>query len=127
MGRKAKTLTEKQKAEVETLAAFLSAQEIADYLGIARSTFFKMKDADEEINGLYKKGRAKAVATVAQSLVKSAIGGCTTSKIFYLKTQAGWSEKQDEKRNSDAPPLNINFSVSEAKHDIQITEGKKEE
>lgn len=92
MGRRPKTLTEAQKAEVETLAAVLTAEQIADYFGIGRTTFFAMMNRDGEIAERYKRGKARAVGASAQSLIAKARAGDTTSMIFYLKTQAGWRE-----------------------------------
>lgn len=92
MGRRALELTAAQKAEVETLAAVLSAAQIADYFGIGRTTFFAMIRRDEEIAERYKRGKAKAIGAIAQSLITKARAGDTASMIFYLKTQAGWRE-----------------------------------
>ena len=49
MGRPPITLSPDQVHEVETLAALLSVQQIADYLGIARSTFFALLERDPVI------------------------------------------------------------------------------
>lgn len=87
-------LTDKQKAEVETLAAVLTQEQIADYLGISRRTFNDILERDEEVFAQYKKGKAKSVGAVAQSLVQKALAGDTASAIFFLKTQAGWKETQ---------------------------------
>ncbi len=92
MARKPIELTPAQKAEVETLAAVLTAEQIADYFGIGRTTFFAMIDRDPEIAERYKKGKAKAIGAIAQSLITKARAGDTASMIFYLKTQAGWRE-----------------------------------
>ena len=92
MGRRTLALTPVQAAEVETLAAVLSTEQIADYFGIGRRTFYAMMERDEEIAARYKKGRARAVGAIAQGLLQRARGGDTTSAIFYLKTQAGWRE-----------------------------------
>jgi DNA-binding CsgD family transcriptional regulator len=92
MGRPSVTLDEAQKAEVETLAAVLSVQQIADYFGIARSTFFTLINRDPEIARHYHRGRARAIGSIAQSLITKARSGDTASMIFYLKTQAGWRE-----------------------------------
>jgi hypothetical protein len=54
MGRHAITLTEAQKAEVETLAAVLSAEQVADYFGIGRTTFFAMIAKDPDMALLHK-------------------------------------------------------------------------
>ena len=92
MGRRPLTLTDAQKAEVETLAAVLTTEQIADFFGIGRTTFWSMMQRDEEIAERYKKGKARAIGAIAQGLIAKARGGDTTSMIFYLKTQAGWRE-----------------------------------
>jgi len=92
MGRKPKTLTTEQMAQVEALAAYLSQDQIADYFGTTRTTFAAMIERDAEISVRYKRGKAKAIGTVAHGLLQKARNGDTTSAIFYLKTQAGWRE-----------------------------------
>jgi hypothetical protein len=92
MSRQPFTLTEAQKAEVETLAAVLTAEQVADYFGIGRRTFYSMMERDDEIAARYKRGKAKAIGVIAQGLINKARSGDTTSMIFFLKTQAGWRE-----------------------------------
>ena len=62
MARPAITLTGDQCREVETLAALLNQEQIADYFGIARNTFRAICDRDPEVLERYKKGKAKAIA-----------------------------------------------------------------
>lgn len=93
-GRPKITFNEEQKKEVETLAAVLSTEQIADYFGISRRVFFDILERDEEVSALYKKGKARAVGFVAQNLIQKARGGDLGAQIFYLKTQAGWKETQ---------------------------------
>lgn len=85
-------LDEAQRAEVETLAAVLTAQQIADYFGIARRTFWDLMARDEDVAARYKRGRARAIGSIAQSLITKARGGNVTAMIFFLKTQGGWRE-----------------------------------
>lgn len=85
-------LSPHQKGEVETLAALLSQDQIADYLGVCRNTFRAICERDPDVGERYKRGKAKAIAHVANGLLQKARSGCTTSSIFYLKTQAGWRE-----------------------------------
>lgn len=92
MARPAISLTDAQKAEVETLAAVLTAEQVADYFGIGRRTFYSMMARDEEIAARYKRGKAKVIGVIAQGLINKARGGDTASMIFFLKTQAGWRE-----------------------------------
>lgn len=93
MARPAITLTPDQAREVETLAALLNQEQIADYFGIARNTFRAICDRDPEVLARYKRGKAKAIAHVANGLLQKARAGCTTSSIFYLKTQGGWQDR----------------------------------
>ena len=105
-GRPAKTLSEKQRGEIETLAAFLSIEQLADYFGIGRTTFFALMERDPEISELYKRGKSKAIAHIAQGLIQKARAGDTTSAIFFLKTQGRWSETQKlEHSGPDGSPL----------------------
>jgi DNA-binding XRE family transcriptional regulator len=95
MGRPPIKLSEDQTREVETLAALLTQEQIADYLGIARNTFRAICDRDAKVSARYKRGKARAIAHVANGLLTKARAGDTTSAIFYLKTQAGWREKAE--------------------------------
>jgi hypothetical protein len=78
--------------EVGALAAVLSQEQIADYFGIARNTFIAICERQPEVLEQYKKGKARAIGTVAKGLVKQAMEGNTSAAMFYLKTQAGWRE-----------------------------------
>ena len=91
-GRPMIVLTDEQKKELETLAAVLNTEQIADYFGISRRVFFDILDRDDEVSALYKKGKARAVGFVAQNLMQKARTGDLGAQIFYLKTQAGWKE-----------------------------------
>ena len=107
-GRPAKVLTDKQRSEVETLAAFLSIEQLADYFGIGRTTFFALMERDPEISELYKRGKSKAIAHIAQGLIQKARAGDTTSAIFFLKTQARWREtERHEITGADGGPLEL--------------------
>lgn len=110
MSRPFLELSEAQKAEVETLAAVLNAEQVADYFGIGRRTFYAMMQRDEEIATRYKKGKARAIGAIAQGLINKARSGDTTAMIFFLKTQAGWRETStiehllpDEAEPNDRP------------------------
>ena len=94
-GRPRTTLTDAQRAEVETLSAVLTAEQIADFLGIGRTTFFAILNRDEDLSERYKRGKARAIGAVAQSLVTKARAGNVTAMIFFLKTQGGWRESVD--------------------------------
>jgi hypothetical protein len=107
-GQPKKTLTDKQRGEVETIAAFLSTEQMAAYFGICHNTFTAMCERDATILEAYKRGKAKAIGKVAQGLVQKALAGDTTSAIFFLKTQARWREtERHEITGADGGPLEL--------------------
>jgi hypothetical protein len=114
MGRGAIALTEQQRSEVETLAAVLTAEQMADYFGIGRTTFFAMMQRDPEIAERYKRGKARAVGSIAQSLITKARAGDTASMIFFLKTQGGWSETARIEQVNDGSRLDLRAFSDEA-------------
>lgn len=111
-GRPRTELTKAQIAELETLSAVLTQDQISDYMGIPDRTLRAIMARDESVSAAYKKGKAKAIGRVAQSLLRSATDGNTAAQIFYLKTQAGWKEKETEAQ--DLPPVVIQLTRDEA-------------
>ena len=93
-GRPLIELTAEQITEVGALASYLNQEQIADYLGISRRTFIDILNRDDEVFAQYKKGKSTAIASVAGNLIAQAENGNSAAAIFYLKTQAGWTEKQ---------------------------------
>ena len=90
-----KVLTDAQRIEVEALAAYLSAGQMADYFGVCRTTFFALLKRDKDAGERYKRGKSKAIGKVAQGLVQRAVAGDTASSIFFsawsmLKLAAFW-------------------------------------
>lgn len=92
MPPEARVLTEEEMIQVEALAAVLTTDQLADYLGIARRTFYDIMERQPDVSAHYKRGKAKAVGNIAKNLVQKAQNGDTASMMFYLKTQAGWRE-----------------------------------
>jgi len=62
---------------------------LADILGIDKKTL--RKHYREELD----QSTAKANAQIGGALFNKAKGGDTTAMIFWMKTRAGWREKQD--------------------------------
>ena len=114
-GRPIIELTDEQVVQVKALAQYLSKEQIADYLGVARSTFDAILERDEQVFIHYKKGKATAIANVAKGLVQQAIEGNMTAAIFYLKTQAGWRETDVVDDASNATPVTVNIEVKDAR------------
>jgi hypothetical protein len=103
-------LSDEQIAKIEELSAYLNCKQISDYFGFSEDTFYELKKRDIRVFRAYKKGKAHKIYDYAKKLENKAMGvdetGDTTSIIFYLKTQAGWSEKlQHEITTKEAPPI----------------------
>lgn len=92
MARPRKKINEEQLPEIEALAAYLSLEQVADYLGMSKVTFYEIMERQPEVSERYKKGKARAIGAVAKGLVQQAREGNTSAAMFYLKTQAGWRE-----------------------------------
>jgi len=101
-----RAFNEDELAQVEALASCLSTEQIADYFGISRTTFYEIRERQPAVSERYKVGKAKAIEEIAGSLVKNAKAGDTASAIFYLKTQAGWKETTvNEHTGKDGGPI----------------------
>lgn len=118
-GRPKTVLTQKQIEEVELLARYLTIEQLVEHLGIGESTFLDIREREPEVFKAYKKGKSKAIVDIGSSLYSKARDGDTTSQIFYLKTQAGWSEKQyfDVTSNTSItlPSITVNSSAKKSK------------
>jgi hypothetical protein len=95
-GRPLTTLNDEQIKEVAELAeSGLNCEQIADYLKLSERTFRNLKERDSAVFTAYKKGKAAGVKKATNLLWSKMMDGDTTSIIFYLKTQARWSEKNN--------------------------------
>ena len=98
-GRPLIVFDETQIAQVEALAAVLSKKQLADYMNVGETTFREIEGRQPEVLDAYKRGKAKAISRMGQSLIMQAEDGNTSAAIFYLKTQAGWRETEQEQGN----------------------------
>lgn len=103
---KTKPKIELDIAKVEELAGLgMTKEEIALSLGVSYNTLNRRAKESEDVEMAIKRGRASANIKVGGALMKSIEEGNVTAIIFYLKTRAGWTEKQKieakitEKRN----------------------------
>jgi DNA-binding CsgD family transcriptional regulator len=86
----------------------MTMEQIADALGISRTTLFAYKARLKDFSDAIKRGQAEGISAVANSLYESAIKGNTTAQIFYLKTRAGWVETdRHEHTGKDNAELDI--------------------
>jgi len=110
-GRKPTELTDEQITELGALSAVLNTTQIADYFGISHVTFKALRDRDDRISFAYKNGKAKAIASIGGNLIETAKSGNVSAQIFYMKTQAGWSEAKEEKADDNTMAKAINSLI----------------
>ena len=98
-GRPSIVFDDTQIAQVEALAAVLSKKQLADHMGISDTTLREIEGRQPDVSDAYKRGKAKAISRMGQSLIMQAEDGNTSAAIFYLKTQAGWREADQDLGN----------------------------
>ena len=92
-GRPQKSLSEQQVQEVKTLAGVLSKQQLAAYFGMCENTLNEICKRQPEVFDAYRRGRAETTVQVVSALMDAIQRGDMRAIQFWLKTQAGWSEK----------------------------------
>jgi hypothetical protein len=101
MGRSTRVITLEETAQVEAMAAHGHTQEeIAEFLGMSARSFRYKKNENKILIAAYNRGRFKAKNYVASRLWRyirnDALTAINLSAItFYLRTQAGYTEKQE--------------------------------
>jgi predicted RNA binding protein with dsRBD fold (UPF0201 family) len=113
-GRPLTILSGDQLSKVEALSSVLTTEQIADYFGMGRTTFYEVMKRQPEVSECYKKGRAKAISDIASSLLIKAQSGDNAAMMFYLKTQAGWRENAPIEEKDDSHS-NITINLVDAK------------
>ncbi len=100
--------------QVENLASRgLGTTQIARALGVSWSTIDRNRKRSEEFEETIKRGKARGLAQVTNSLFTSATDGNVTAQIFYLKNQDAKTWK-DRVENVHAT-INLNDVLSGAK------------
>ena len=92
VGKPLIVLNQDQVSRVEELASVLTKSQIADYMGICANTFRAIEERQPEVASAFRAGKSRAIADVASNLIAQALEGNTTAAMFYLRTQAGWTE-----------------------------------
>ena len=82
-------------AKVEQLAAQgLTERQIAESMGISRSTVQRRKASDEAFEAAIKAGASRGLEQVTNALWENATQkGNVAAAIFYLKNRGGWTDR----------------------------------
>lgn len=98
--------TDEEIEQIGKLAGVLNKEQIAAFFGVSSDTLNERMKDQEGVREQIESGRSKAQALVAKGLLQKALDGNLTAQIFYLKTQAGWREKESiEISGKDGGPI----------------------
>lgn len=72
-------------------------EQIANNLGISKTTFYKFKDEHSELSELLKKGKEVVDYQVENALLKNALEGNVTAQIYWLNNRKPkqWKNKRE--------------------------------
>ena len=121
-----KILDNEQLEQLEALSSFLTIPQIADYFMIGARTFNRIIDRQPEAMARYKKGKSRAIVNVAKSLMSQIRDGEVAATIFFLKTQAGWSERNADQDETTPPPAKITIKAYDGRKPASDTEHRTE-
>ena len=85
----------------------LTEEQIANNMGIDRTTLYRWKKDNCNINNTLKKGREVVDFEVENALLKNALEGNVTAQIFWLKNRKKneWREKQEYNNEEELSKL----------------------
>ncbi len=83
----------------------LTNEQIAENLGVSKTTFYKMLKEHSELSELLKKSKEVVDYEVENALLQSALKGNVTAQIFWLKNRKPkeWRERQEVAVSTDTP------------------------
>jgi transposase-like protein len=85
----------------------LTIEQIADNIGIVKSTLYEWMKKNSNISNALKIGREQADNIIENALFNKAKGGDVTAMIFWLKNRR--SDRWREKREVAGTLVNINY------------------
>ena len=92
---------------VSCLSATMSVEQIAGYFGISKTTFYEVAKRQPELLERYQQGKCKRIAEYSEIVHQHILNGDKDLLKFYLRTQAGWTDKKEEIPVTELPPINI--------------------
>ena len=96
----------------EVMAAECTKPQMTAHFGMTEKTFRAVEERQPEVSTAYRTGRAKAIANIGSVLYEKALSGDIKAVQFYLKTQAGWTEKTHLKLSKAEEPVDTHWTVT---------------
>ena len=76
-------------------------EQIANNLGISKTTFYKFKDEHSELSELLKKGKEIVDYQVENALLKNALEGNVTAQIYWLNNRKP-KKRKNKRENTES-------------------------
>lgn len=89
----------------------LTNEQLYCYYGVSGHCWYDTIQRHPELGEAFKEGKAKTIAMVAGELMKAIRNGNVSAIIFYLKTQARWSDP-DIIKPTDAEISKTRYSIT---------------
>ena len=111
-GRPRKTIKKEQLPEVTRLiAAGLRENAVANYLGLAPSTFSDAKRRDPALQDAIASGLAQEELVLTEHLKKLIDDGDRSALFFYLKCRHGWIDQPHKLPGAGGGSVSININI----------------
>ena len=100
----------------------LTNEQICEYLGVSHETLYQRIKEYPEITEALKRGKAKGIAEISNTLFNQAKEGNVTASIFWLKCNAGWKEPTIVKvsGDEDGDPIRVQHRISTVAINAQL-------
>jgi|5B_taG_2_1085324.scaffolds.fasta_scaffold32836_2 transcriptional regulator with XRE-family HTH domain len=85
----------------------LTMEQIADALGMSKSSLFEKQKDNLDLMESIKRGKAKGIVTITNALFEKAKDGDNTAMIFYLKNRAGWKDKIETEHTGEGLKVDV--------------------
>ena len=104
----------------------LTDEQIANNLGISKTTFYKFKDEHSELSELLKKGKEVIDYQVENALLKNALDGNVTAQIYWLNNRKPkqWKNKRESIENNNEEITKVELLLSKIKEEAENDNNK---
>ncbi len=104
----------------------LTNEQIADNLGISKTTFYKFKDEHSELSELLKKGKEVIDYQVENALLKNALDGNVTAQIYWLNNRKPkqWRNKRESIENNNEEITKVELLLNKIKEEAENDNNK---
>ncbi len=99
----------------------LTDEQIANNLGIGKTTFYKFKDEHSELSELLKKGKEVVDYQVENALLKNALEGNVTAQIYWLNNRKPkqWKNKRENIENNNQEITKVEQLLNKIKEEAE--------